>query len=191
VASPGVEAAEDGALGQWSRSSPTGSGQPRLGNRPTGVGEQEHEPAALAVNARSGGGVGRRVKEQQRGQRPAPQCRKARFMGEAQVGRGLTLLIIDGLGVVGLVAGHLWSYRWCQPPPLGSWPSPGQWSGRTEHKTPDLILGVPCLAQLVDHRGRSEFQSQSSRLKSRYRPPDRTTSSTTEATNPECWANPG
>jgi hypothetical protein len=46
------------------------------------------------------------------------------------------------------------------------------------------------------HRSWRQFagpavQSQSRRLKSRYRPPDRTTNSTTEATNPECWANPG
>jgi hypothetical protein len=36
-----------------------------------------------------------------------------------------------------------------------------------------------------------EAQSQSRRLKRMYRPPDSTTSSATEARNPDRWANPG
>jgi hypothetical protein len=59
-----------------------------------------------------------------------------------------------------------------------------------EHKTPNLILGVPALLiSLII--GAIRVQSQSRRLNSRYRPPDNTTSNTTEATNPECWAKPG
>jgi hypothetical protein len=154
VASPGVEAAEDGSPGSVVEVIADGLGSAEVEQPPDRSGEQEHEPAALAVNARSGGGGG----ETGGGAatRPASPLRNVGRLDswvKLKFGRGLTLPITDGLGVVGLVAGHLWSYRWCQPPRWVHGPSPGQWSGRTEHETPDLILGVSCLAQLVEHRG--------------------------------------
>jgi hypothetical protein len=53
-----------------------------------------------------------------------------------------------------------------------------------------LFLGVPALLGALI-LGAIGVQSQSRRLKSRYRPPDKITINTVEITAPECRPNPG
>jgi hypothetical protein len=58
----------------------------------------------------------------------------------------------------------------------------------------EIVVGVlPALLhhQSWRHVAGRRVQSQSRRLKSRYRPPDRSTINTVEVTAPECRPNPG
>src|SRR5919106_1481037 len=90
------------------------------------------------------------------------------------------------------------------------WALPVAWSGEVTMRGTDRIGAMSgstrlCQGQAADRYAPFDagsalvqvpaleldlVQSQSRRLNRRYRPPERMTRSTTEATNPDCWANP-